>query len=666
MNEVAIEFNNSSPQNKGGSIIINIGDKPENNLLYKFMVGADGTWNTLKDFSTDESVEWIPGGDGKYIIMIQAKRKNSVKPFDYVSKTDYIIGKTENYLIKNIYLDKEKFNIGDKITINVEAAKSPVVYRYWIKENDKWELVKDYSPENNLVWSVKDSGVHEILVECKALDSKNKYDDMKKIAFEVVATKKLEITNFRCLVSNMLVDNELIFQVDASYQDNRMILYKFIKICPDGTAVCVQDYSTKRIINYIERQSGEYKLLCLAKDMYSPKEYDDRAIINYFVKPYKDISIQSFTTDLSSPQICETPVLLKTIVKGGKNLLYRYIIDGNYSEDSGYIRNAEYLWNTKKSGKYQITVWVKDASFQGNYEVKDSMDFSIDEEMRFPVTINEVLLDKGEKVLVNEVVNIKVFAKGGLELRYSFIVRKNGKETERVDYGTCNWVNFTPEIGGSYEIEVMVKDKYSKREYDAHYFAYIEAYNYIPANIDYILTPSREYYVVNDTIGFSIISQNTSDTLIKYILKINNRIVEETEYIEDKKYIFQPRYSGEYQIDILARNVKSSAEFDCKREISIMVNEALPVTNTKINCDKIKTNVNEPSTFSVECEGGKEVEYEFYLMENNEWKLVQRYSRKAFYSFIAFKKGKYKILALVKSGYRKCSYEDYDIIEFEV
>lgn len=144
-----------------------------------------------------------------------------------------------------------------------------------------------------------------------------------------------------------------------------MILYKFIKICPDGTAVCVQDYSTKRIINYIERESGEYKLLCLAKDMYSPKEYDDRAVINYLVKPYKDISIQSFTTDLSSPQICETPVLLKTIVKGGKNLLYRYIIDGNYSEDSGYIRNGEYLWNTKNQENIRLQFGLRMPLFKG-------------------------------------------------------------------------------------------------------------------------------------------------------------------------------------------------------------------------------------------------------------------------------------------------------------
>ncbi len=30
--------------------------------------------------------------DGKYSIMVQAKRKESNKPFDFMSKTDYIVG----------------------------------------------------------------------------------------------------------------------------------------------------------------------------------------------------------------------------------------------------------------------------------------------------------------------------------------------------------------------------------------------------------------------------------------------------------------------------------------------------------------------------------------------------------------------------------------------
>lgn len=666
MNEIEIKFNLNSPQAENVPIKIAVGSKPEGELLFKFMVGLEGTWETLKDFSEEEEAEWIPKQEGKYLIMIQSKRKDSTKPFDFVSKTDYIVGQTDEALIKGIYLDKNKLNVGDKLNISVETTKTPAVFRYWLKERDKWELVKDYSADNTLTLSVKSSGTHEILVECKMLDSKNKYDDMKKVGFEVVAIKKLEITNFECLTANLLSGNELIFQVDAAYQDNRMVLFKFIKICPDGTAVCIQDYSTKRMVSYVENESGSYKLLCFAKDMYSPKEFDDRALFHFIVKPYSDIVIQSFSSDLSSPQICETPILLKTVVNGGKELLYRFIIDGNNSEDSGYIRQSQYLWKTKKSGKYKIILWVKDASYEGNYEVTSSIEFTVDEQSKFPVNIKEVIIDKQDKLLVGEAVNVKIIASGGTDLRYSFRVKKDGNMLEKIGYGTCNWVNFTPENPGNYELEILVKDKYSKREFDAHDFAYIVAYDYIPANIDYILMPAKEYYVVGDVISFNIISQNTFSTLIKYILKINGHKVEETDYVEEKNYTFIPKYSGQYEVEIYAKNTKSKAEFDCKKDVVVMINEALPITNTKIQCDKTKIKVNEPVIFSVTCEGGKEVEYEFYIMERGEWSLIQRYSRKDFCSYITFSEGNYKVLALVKSRYKKSSYEDYDILAFNV
>ena len=53
-------------------------------------------------------------------------------------------------------------------------------------------------------------------------------------------------------------------------------------------------------------------------------------------------------------------------------------------------------------------------------------------------------------------------------------------------------------------------------------------------------------------------------------------------------------------------------------------------------------------------------------MRNNTWERVQAYSRKKYYSFIPFTAGKYKILALVKSFYKKVNYEDYDELSFEV
>lgn len=666
MNELVLNFEPQSTKDETRSINIIVAEKPEEKLLYKFLLGKGGTWETLKDYSDASSILWTPEKDGTYTIMVQAKNAKTAKAFDYMSKVDYCVGLKEENLIKEIYLEKEKLAVGDKLNLTVEVNKMPAVYRYWIKKNENFEIIKDYSADNNLIWSVKDSGEQEILVECKALDSKNKFDDSKSVKFKVDPIKKLEITDFKCLISDLYVGNELVFQVEAMQDDKRMILYKFIKIDEEGNSTCIQDYSTKRMVNFIEKTGGEYKLLCLAKDMYSQKEFDDRAILNYKIKAYKDIVINSFTSDLSSPQICNTAVTLKAIVSGGKELLYRFKIDGNQSEDSGFIRSNTYIWNTEKPGEYKIEVLVKDASFTGAFEETSSINFKVEELCTDPVVINNVLLDKGNKILKGEILNIKAIASGGTDLRYRFIEKIDGKEIYSINYGTCNWVDFTQNEKGIYEVEVRVKDKYSKREYDNHTVIYIEVFNYMPAVIEQILVPIKEHYIVGDLISCSIITQNTRKTLLKYVLSINGHKVEETDFQRAGKYELKPKCSGFYTLEVFAKNEESDKEFDCKRDVRFTVSEALPITNTKIQCDCTDLVINRAITFTADSEGGREVLYQFYLMEKGDWILAQDFSRKNSYTFIPFSAGNYKILVLCRSRYKKCVYEDYSLQDFNV
>lgn len=666
MNEIVLNFEAQNSSEKDTHINIIVAEKPEEKLLYKFILGLDGKWETLRDYSELSSILWTPKKEGTYTIMVQARRAKTTKAFDYVSRIEYIVGLKEEKLIRDIYLEQEKLTVGDKLNLTVEANKMPVVFRYWIKENGNWELIRDYSADNNLIWSVKDSGEQEILVECKALDSKNKFDDYKSVKFEVNTIKKLEIIDFKCLIPDLYVGNELVFQVEAVQDDKRMILYKFIKINQKGISTCIQDYSTKRMVNFIEKEGGEYKLLCLAKDMYSQKEYDDRAIFNYKIKAYKDIVINSFTSDLSSPQICNTPVTLKAIVSGGKELLYRFKIDGNQSEDSGLIRSNTYLWNTKKPGEYKIELLVKDVNYNGAFETSSTINFKVEEFCNDPVVINNVLLDKGNKLLKGEVLNIRAIASGGTELRYSFIEKKDGKNINSINYGTCNWVEFTKNEKGTYELEVRVKDKYSKREYDSHSIIYIDVFDYMPAVIEQILLPAKEHYIVGDTIISRIIAQNTSKVLFKYVLSINGHKVEETDFLKASKYELTPKCSGSYTLEVFAKNEESDKEFDSKKDVKLNICEALPITNTKIQCERTKPMMNKAVSFTASTEGGSEVLYQFYLMEKGDWILVQDFSRKNQFTFIPFSTGSYRLLVLCKSRYKKCAYEDYSILEFAV
>ncbi|NMM64515.1 triple tyrosine motif-containing protein [Clostridium sp. P21] len=664
MNELEIKYNLQSPQEKNSKILINVNNILEENLMFKYMVGLNGIWSTLKDFSESTSVEWLPKEDGKYIIMVQARKKDGQKSFDYVSRENYIIGKVKEKLIDSISLDKYKLNLGEKVRLFVNTNKVPLMFRYWLKIDDKWEIIKEYSPDNTLSWTVKFPGKGEMLVECRNIDSQNNYDDFQTVEFEVMDLKKVEIQDFNAVNSELLEGEELIFKVEAFYEEGRNILYKFIKINDDGEMECVQDYSTKRVVSYVENKSGNYKLLCLVKDMYSNKSFDDRAIINFLVKKYKDICIKSFTTDLNSPQLCETVVNLKADVIGGKEVLYKYIIDGNCNEDSGYTRNDNYEWKTKAPGNYKIYLWVKDKSCEEKYEACECIEFTIDEKSKEPVKINEVIMDKRHKVLINEPISVKVNASGGTDLEYAFIIRKENRALESISYGKSNSISFIPKEEASYQFEARVRDKYSDREFDCHYIFNLEAFKFMPGEIEHVLFPLKEYYVVGDKVILNVITQNTGNIIVNYVLRINDHKVEETGYTKDKKYSFTPRCSGLYTLEIYAKNKESDRMFDCKKCITVKIHEALPITDTKISCDRTKFLCNNSANFTVVSEGGKDVLYEFFIMEKGDWTLVQNYSKKNYYTFIPFSKGQYKLLVLAKSQYHKGAYEDYDIMNF--
>ena len=94
--------------------------------------------------------------------------------------------------------------------------------------------------------------------------------------------------------------------------------------------------------------------------------------------------------------------------------------------------------------------------------------------------------------------------------------------------------------------------------------------------------------------------------------------------------------------------------------------DTLPVRDCEITIENEEIKLNNQVTVYANSKGGKQVCYEFYIMEGNNWVKVQEYSRKNYYTFIPFLTGKHKVLVLARSFYKKINYEDYSMIEFEV
>ncbi|MGN0027449.1 MAG: triple tyrosine motif-containing protein, partial [Clostridium sp.] len=202
--------------------------------------------------------------------------------------------------------------------------------------------------------------------------------------------------------------------------------------------------------------------------------------------------------------------------------------------------------------------------------------------------------------------------------------------------------------------------------YDAHDYIFFKVKDYQEAEIDYVLLEGKEVYLVGDKIEIEIITQNTKNILLRYVTKINGHEVEDTGFIASKYIKVKPKCPGKYTFDIYAKNVQCKEEYDVKKEVSIYVNEAIPITNTKVSLDSNDILVGKEITFEATSEGGKDVCYEFYIMEKGNWLRVQPYSKKNYYIFLPFTPGNYRVLVLSKSYYKNLNYEDYFDLEFQV
>ena len=576
---------------------------------------------------------------------------------------------SNNEIIDEIIIKNDNIIVGEKAVINVKPIdRNTYLYKFYIKDNNEWSIIREYDTDNQLIYTATKAGRMEILVQSKRLSSTESFEDFRIIDIDVEENENVDIVNIKCLSKELISGEELEFSVETNVKNNcgQVILYKFYKISKEGRSTCIQDYSTNSKVKFVENEYGTYRILCLARSILSNKEYDDRAVLLYNVKPYKDIKIQDFIANLNSPQATETEISFNSDVCGGNNLLYRYKVKGPIEEDTGFIENKDFIWNPKEPGEYEVLLYVKDKTFTEEYEDSKKIAFTIEKRGKKPIKVLDIIVDKDKKVILGDTVNIMVNAEGGTGLLYSFIIKKDNKLVQESKYSNSNWIDFTPEKVGDYEVEIRVKDKYSEKNFDINNSVYLKVMDYIPGEIDYILLPYKESYIIGDTIEFECITQNTNEVLVKYETKINGQSIEQTEFAKNKKLRFIPKAPGKYTIEVYAKNIKCDREFDSKKHINLYVNEASPVLNTKIISNKLEGKVNEEFSIEVTSRGGKDVCYEFYLMENCEWKKVQSYSRKNFYNFIPFTSGKYKILALAKSYYKKVSYEDYNELTFIV
>ncbi|GAA0180682.1 triple tyrosine motif-containing protein [Clostridium sediminicola] len=606
MNELNVRFNLNSPQKKFKEIIINVNKHSDEKLLYKYMIGYNGRWRTLKNYSMSTKAIWIPREDGNYIIMIQAKMSHSKKPFDYIYKCQYSIGNIKTNIIEKINVNKKEVIVGEKVLINVSPKDKGLMYKYIINQGENQIHYKEYSKENSIEYVTEYIGEHIITIQSKDEDSEVAFEDLKKTRIKVIPQEKYEIKSLIPCETLLYTENELKFKVDVQKCLKSKALYKFEKIDNENKNIILSDFSESNILKYNEKNPGSYTLVCYVKSKDSEEPFDDKTTLMYSVKL-------------------------------------------NAKEEEKF-KEIEILTEDRQACEEE-TVLVQKA-------VAVDMDSYKDEEVKIKyITINK-LINNGEEGFID----LEVFAEGGSEILYNYKINKSGNE-DIIEYSTNNTLNFSTEKFGEYEIETTVKN------IDADNKCYEKAitFVYIGENkIDYSIMGAKNEYLVGDKIVIDFHKNNIENLMYKYIIRLENTIIEEIDFSKNGKLIFQPRVEGGYSIDIVKKNIDTGIEKEYLNNTMICIKEFKTVKITDVHIDKDEYIIDYPITIRVESMYGEDVMYEFYINEDKNWKLVQNLSKKNYYTFLPRKLGKYSVFIIAKSRDSLSKYDDYKKIDLNI
>ncbi|WBW98582.1 triple tyrosine motif-containing protein [Oceanirhabdus sp. W0125-5] len=697
MDEIRLSIVPEKQQFQGRDINIQVINDTGESLEYKFLVGHESKWETVREFSGDNTLKWRFDKPGDYFIMVQAKKINSKQSFDYVTRSHYeILFKEMPFRMEEFNVDKDKLKVGEKLCISARSNRNDAVYKYMIKEDKGWRTLKDITKEGDLEYHFTTPGVKEISLKCFTTkgEGKKTISLTKKVEVEEKIQPKIKL--IECSKNNLYVGRNINFKVKINQKEEDNILYKFIKVYPQGEIEILRDYSSNNNITLVEELKGEHVLICYIKDMFSLNEYDDRAKIVYRVKDGEKILIRELTTDLQSPQEIGTNIKIRAVTNTDSRLLYRFMIEkieekrvhvcnnikykeieGNNKKeilkkfenskilDSDYIASPYFFWKPEKEGRYNIKCIIKRKAAETPDDIKE-LEFNIKELAVQDERIEKVIFSEDiNNILINNELNIRVEGTTPWMSEYRFIIFKDDKEIQRTEYSKDNEIDFIPREAGEFKLEIHIKGKKSKKELDSKELFILNVKEFIPGKIEYVLYDAREYYV-HDKIKFEIVGNIAKEIVYKYNVYLNGVHVEQCDYSEHKAYDFKLLNSGRYRFEFFCKNIKSNEEQDYIKNINVNVIGSRPITESYIKCDRDNINIFDEITFQGECNIKENIIYEFYLYENDGWRVLQKYSAKDFFTFIPKKAGEYRILMLVKHINNNESYEHYCINKFNV
>jgi N-acetylmuramoyl-L-alanine amidase len=533
--------------------------------LYKYWAYDGVNWYMISDYTNSE-VKWVPNLSGKVDIIVHAKKEGSTRAYDVYSKQT--VNVAESNVTMQINSDEVEAFDDVKITTTMNSSGN-YLYKYWIRENDSWVRLQNYSSDATIEWTPENKGSYDFLVHVKNVNSTNSYDDYRLLTVDVSERNMdIKITpenkNILGLPINIEVENgfegaQYKYIVGGSAESSSM---------NDGTG----EYISSNTWSWTPAATGEVTVTVLVKAPGST-QYDYKVEKIITVAEPDKVNAGSISVDDTG-----YPVNITANASGGTILLYKFWSYNTTTKE--WVKLKEYSedntasWSPEKDGEYQLIVHVKDHNSSKSYDSYKVLNYGA---AKLPeATINSFITTPSAQAPVGSLVNIVAKASADTDAQYKFWLKDvtTGNWTKLQEYNDNNQISWTPSAAGEFDLVVHVKDAKSNHQYDDYKVLDFKVLNFEVIKVQEIVTTPLQDGGVGQNIEITATASGSDSLLYKFWVYDKNKKtwLKLGEYSKTSAMSWVPEESGNYQLVVHVKDENSPKSYDAYETYDFNVN----------------------------------------------------------------------------------------------
>lgn len=567
---------------------------------------------------------------------------NNAKPIPFTSSNFYtnitkrstIINLASNTTDNTAVVDNE-------ITFTSQAnSLHPLSYKFWMKKDgENWKELSNYSDSNKITWKPTQPGNYTISSYVKSKDSPFDPDDCKVIDMKILDNKIL--TDVRVNNNTPNPNEEITVQASSNSSD---ILYKFWINDGSGWQV-VKDYSSDKKISIKLPKIGSYKFSVYAKSKYSLSECDDMKLIDVDVLPTVSLNSSSNTAYINGEKIKLTA---NTNIQGQYEYQFWALENNQWKVIQDYSANNSTYFTPKNAKNIKFSVYVRNKD--GKNIVMDMTNVNILE-----TSLN---IEKSNLNIISkpgDIANIKVNSNNPNAL-YKFWVLENNQWKVIKDYSSDNSMSYKIPSIGDYRFSVYVKDKNSLLECDN-----MKLLDLIVSPTIKLNTSNNTTYLNGEKVKLIANTDITGDYEYKFWVLENNNWNVIQDYSSNNTAYFTPKQLGNMKVSVYVKN-KNNKDIVMDMNSINVLETSLSIEHSNLNTISkpgdivnLKVNSNNPNAV-----------FKFWVLENNQWKVIKDYSKDKSMSFKVPSNGDYRFSIYVKDKNSSSECDNMKLLDLSV